>query len=75
MLLSRKSADSDVWVIVSDDKKKFYCMHNDKTRMRMWEPLDAMSGNEMYHHLKMHKQVGDKVPENLIDKCLTLQMT
>jgi len=75
MLLAQKGKDSDIFVIVSNDKTKFYCLHNDPTRYRMWEPLDGMSGNEMYHHLKMHLAVGHKVPENVINKCLTLQMT
>jgi len=75
MLLARKGPDSDVFVVTDHEHKTFYCLHNDPTRMRMWEPLEAMTGNEMYRHLKMHRQIGHKVPEHVIDRCLTLQMT
>lgn len=74
MLLARKSSDSDVFVVATNDGKKFFCIHNDKTRYRMWEPLESMTGNEMYHHLLMHKQVGDKVSQTAIDRCLTTQL-
>jgi len=75
MLLARKGKDSDVFVIAADGSNQFYCLHNDRTRMRMWEPTEAMTGNEMYRHLKMHKEIGDKVPEHVINKCLTMQLT
>lgn len=75
MFLAKKGADSDVLVIKVGNSNQFYCMHNDRTRYRVWEPVDRMTGNEMYRHLLMHKQSGHKVPEIAIHRCLTLQMT
>lgn len=74
MLLARKGPESDVFVITDLNHKSFYCLHNDPTRMRMWEPLESMTGNEMHRHLLMHQAVGHKVPQIAIDRCLTLQM-
>lgn len=75
MLLARKGQESDVWVIANPESNQFFCMHQDPTRYRMWEPVDKMTGNEMHRHLLMHREIGHKVPQYTIDRCLTLQMT
>jgi len=75
MLLAGKGKDSDVFVIANPKTNQFYCLHNDPTRYRMWEPIDEMTGNEMHRHLLMHKAVGHNVPQIALDRCLTLQMT
>lgn len=74
MLLANKGQDSDVFVIARPESNQFYCLHRDPTRYRMWEPLEEMTGNEMRHHLLMHRAIGHKVPQDVIDRCLTLQM-
>lgn len=66
MLLARKSTDSDIHLIVSDDKKHFFCIHADRTRLRIWEPAIQMNVNEAHHHVQMHIQLGHKVPENIL---------
>ena len=68
MLLARRGPDSDIHLIVTDDKKQFFCLHTDRTKLRTWEPLESMNVNQAFHHVEMHKQLGHKVPENLIDK-------
>lgn len=65
MLLARRGPNSDVHLIVSDDKKQFFCIHADRTRLRVWEPAIQMTVNEAYHHMQMHIQLGHKVPEGL----------
>jgi hypothetical protein len=68
MLLARKNlATSDIHLIVSDDKKHFFCVHSNRLEMRIWEPLQTMNINEAQHHVKMHVQQGHKVPEGLLE--------
>lgn len=66
MLLARKDPTSDVHLVVSGDSKEFFCIHSDRTRLRVWEPLISMNVNEAHHHIQMHVQQGHKVPENLL---------
>lgn len=67
MLLARKGPDSDIHVIVTNDKKTFFCIHSDRTSLRVWEPAVKMNVNEAHYHAKMHIQLGHKVPDGLLD--------
>lgn len=66
MLLARKGTDSDIHLIVSNDKKHFFCIHSDRTRLRVWEPAIQMNVNEAHHHVEMHMQQGHRVPEEIL---------
>lgn len=68
MLLARKDSTSDIHLIVSNDKQTFFCIHSDRTRLRIWEPAIQMNVNEAYHHIQMHAQLGHKMPENILTK-------
>lgn len=66
MLLARKDSTSDIHLIVSNDRQTFFCIHADRTRLRIWEPAIQMNVNEAYHHVEMHMQQGHSVPENIL---------
>lgn len=67
MILSRRGPNSDIHLIVSNDRKHFFCIHTDRTRLRVWEPAIQMNVNEAHHHVKMHQQLGHKVPAGLLE--------
>lgn len=67
MLLARKGPDSDVHMIVTNNKMSFFCIHADRTSLRVWEPVVEMDVNQAHYHAKMHMTLGHKVPEGLLD--------
>ena len=66
MLLAKKGKDSDITMIVSVDKRHFFCIHTDRTRFRLWEPAIHMNVNEAHRHVEMHITLGHKVPEGIL---------
>jgi hypothetical protein len=68
MLIANRGPNSDIFLIVSDDKSTFFCLHNDRTMPRTWEHVKSMNVNEAAQHVKMHMQIGHKVPAGIIDK-------
>jgi len=67
MVICRRAEDSDLHLIVSNDRRTFFCIHTDRTRYRIWEPAIQLNVNEAYHHVKMHIQLGHKVPKGVLD--------
>jgi len=68
MLLAQKDrATSDIHLVVSDDKRHFFCIHSNRLEMRVWEPFQMMDVNEAQSHIKMHIQQGHKVPTGLLN--------
>jgi hypothetical protein len=67
MILAKKGPDSDIHLVVSNNRMTFFCIHTDRTRLRLWEPAIQMNVNEAHHHVKMHIQLGHKVPEGILD--------
>ena len=65
VVIARKNTECDIYMIVSNDKKHFFCIHSDHTMMRTWEPPTMMDVNEAAHHIGMHRASGHKVPEGL----------
>lgn len=67
MLLARRGPNCDIHMVVSNDRASFFCIHADRTSLRVWEPVAKMNVNEAYYHAKMHMTLGHKVPEGLLD--------
>jgi hypothetical protein len=68
MLIANRGPNSDIFLIVSDDKSTFFCLHNDRTMPRTWEHVKGMNVNEAAQHVKMHIAAGHNVPDNVLDK-------